>query len=425
MTQTIDLLIHSAAQVITCASPRSAKRAAAMRDVGALAQATIAIHGGRIVGLGPRDDLLSRFQPQQSLDASGCSIVPGFVDPHTHVVYAGERIDEFERRIAGESYQQIAAAGGGILSTVRTTRAATQDQIAGASRKRLAQMLAHGTTTAEVKTGYGLDGDSELKLLWAIEQLDSMQPLELVPTFMPAHAIPPEFAGRADAYVRVVIEQMLPAARRWYEDSRFAARGVPLFADVFCEANAFDVAQSRAVLEAAARLGFPLKAHVDEFTALGGLPLALELGAISVDHLDVTGADGIAALARSKAIGVVIPTVTFNLGQTNFADARAMIDGGAAIALTTDINPGSAPCPSMPLAMAIACRYQKLTPAEALNASTINAAHAVGLGERIGSLEVGKQADLLIVDHADWRVLAYEFGGNRVQTVIKRGQVIE
>jgi imidazolonepropionase len=282
-------------------------------------------------------------------------------------------------------------------------------------------MLAHGITTVEAKTGYGLELGAELKQLEAIAALDQTHAVELVPTFLGAHAFPPEYAGRHDAYVELVVAQMLPAVAAWYRDSLFRAAQTPLFVDVFCELNAFDVAQSRRVLEAARALGFQLKAHVDEFTALGGLELALELGATSVDHLDATGPESIARLAASPAIGVLIPTVPFNFGASRFADARAMIDAGAAIALTTDNNPGSAPCPSLQLAMAIACRYQHMLPAEALNAATINAAYAVGLGGRIGSLEPGKQADVLILDLADYRGLMYEFGDNRVEQVIKRG----
>ena len=420
----IDLLIHSAAAVVTCASPGGPKRGAALRDVGPIADGALAIHQGRIVAVGPSDDLRRAYRADQELDAAGRAVCPGFVDPHTHLVYAGDRADEFEQRIGGATYEEIMAAGGGIVSTMRATRAASVEQLAVESRARLAQMLALGTTTAEVKSGYGLELAAELRQLAAIAALDAAQPIDLVPTFLAAHAIPPEYAGRADAYIDLVISEMLPAALAWYRGSHFAAAGVPFFVDVFCERGAFDLAQSRRVLEAARALGLPLKAHVDEFSALGGLELALELGAVSVDHLDVTGTAGIALLAQSPTIGVVIPAVTFNLGGSHFADARAIIDAGAALALTTDINPGSAPCPSLPLVMAIACRYQRLLPAEALNAATLNAAHAVGLGERIGSLEPGKQADVLILEAADYRHLAYEFGGNPVAQVIKRGSIV-
>jgi imidazolonepropionase len=419
----VDLLIHSAAHVVTCASAGGPKRGAAMRDPGIIPGGAVAVDGGLVVAAGPSDSLRAEYQAAQEIDASSKVVCPGFVDPHTHVVFAGDRVAEFEQRIAGASYMEIMAAGGGIAFTTRATRAASVAQLVAETRPRLAAMLALGTTTAECKSGYGLDTASELRILEAIAALDRAQPIELVPTFMGAHALPPEYADRADDYVDLVVNEMIPAAAAWYCSSHFAARGTPFFADVFCEQNAFDVVQSRRVLVAAQAAGMRVKAHVDEFTALGGLDMALELGATSVDHLDATGAEGIARLAQSNTVGVVIPAVNFNLGSTHFANARAIIDAGAALALTTDINPGSAPCPSMPLVLAIACRYQRLLPAEALVAATINAAHAIGLGARLGSIEPGKQADLLLVAAPDYRHLAYQFGGNLVERVIKRGHV--
>ena len=395
-----------------------------MRELGVIAGGAVAVRGERIVAVGPEAELRTRYSASDELDARGAAVVPGLVDPHTHVVYAGDRVGEFEQRVGGASYQEIMAAGGGIASTARATRAASVAQLVAETRRRLDQMLRLGTTTAEAKSGYGLELAAELRQLEATANLDLSHAVDLVPTFLGAHAVPPEYASRADAYIELVIEEMLPAAARWHAASQFAAADTPLFADVFCERGAFDVAQSRRVLAAAMALGLPLKAHVDEFSELGGLAMALELGAVSVDHLDVTGPEGIALLAASAAVGVVIPTVPFNLGGTQFAPARAMIDAGAAIALTTDINPGSAPCPSLPLAMAIACRYQRLMPAEALVAATLNAAYAVGLGARVGSLEPGKLADVLILDTSDWRHLAYEFGGNLVRSVVKRGRMV-
>jgi imidazolonepropionase len=286
-------------------------------------------------------------------------------------------------------------------------------------------MLALGTTTVEVKTGYGLDTESELKMLQAIAALDAAHPMDIVPTFLGAHAVPAEYRGRANEYVDLVVDEMLPKVTEWYHHSTFASRRVPLFCDAFCEASVFDREQSRRVLEAGLAHGLPPKIHADEFETLGGVALAVELGATSADHLDVTPPTEIAALSNSSTLGILLPAVNFNLGSSHFPDGRAMIDAGVALALATDVNPGSAPCPSMPLVMAIACRYQHIIPAEALNASTINAAYAVGLEDRLGSLEPGKQADLLIVNARDYRHLAYQFGTNLVEGVIKRGQLQE
>jgi imidazolonepropionase len=417
----VDLLIHSAAQVVTCASPDGPKRGRDMADVGLIEDGAVAVQGESVVAVGPSAELRALYTGEHEIDASGQVVCPGFVDPHTHAVYAGDRVGEFESRIRGKTYLQIMAEGGGIVSTMRAVRTAPLTHLIHASRERLDAMLALGTTTAEIKTGYGLDAESELKMLDAIAALDASHALDLVPTFMAAHAIPPEFTGRPDEYIAEIIESMLPAARDWYAASAFRTAGVPCFVDVFCEVNAFDVAQSRRVLQTGRDLGFGVKAHVDEFNALGGVTLGLESGALSLDHLDVTRPDEAALLAASNTAAVIMPAVNFNLGSTHFADARALIDAGGIVALATDINPGSAPCPSMPLIMAIACRYQRLLPSEALTASTINAAYAIGMSDRVGSLETGKQADLLIVGAPDYRHLAYQFGGNLVRRVIKRG----
>jgi imidazolonepropionase len=419
----VDLLIQHAAQLVTCAAD-SPKRGAAMTDVGLIEDGAVAVNQGRIVDVGSSADLQSRYSADKTINAHGKVVCPGFVDAHTHIVYAGDRAAEFELRIKGASYMEIMAAGGGIVSTMRNVRAASVEQLAAETRTRLDAMLELGTTTAEIKTGYGLDADSEFKMLRAIALLDESHPIDIIPTFLGAHAIPPEYQGRAEDFTLHVIEILIPMAAEWYRASHFTAKNTPFFIDVFCEQNAFSLDQSQRVLEAGAAHGMRVKAHVDEFKNLGGAKMAVDLGAVSIDHLDVTSAAEVQHLAHSDTVSVIIPAVNFNFGSTHFADARGIIDAGAALALATDFNPGSAPCPSMPLVMAIACRYQKLLPSEALNASTINAAYAVGMGNRLGSIQVGKQADLLIVSAPDYRHLAYQFGGNLVEQVIKQGNIV-
>lgn len=420
----VDLLIHSARQLVTCASPVGPKRGEAMRDVGLIEDGALAIAGETIEACGKSDELRAAYRAAQTLDATDKVICPGFVDCHTHLVFAGDRIDEFELRIKGATYLEIMAAGGGIATTVRATREAPMEQLVEGARRRLDRMFRRGTTTAECKSGYGLDTRTELKLMRVLDVLEHIHPIDLVPTFLGAHAVPPEYAGRPDDYVDLVIGEMAPAVAEWFGASHFVPEGVPFFADAFCEQSAFDSKQSRRVLEACAALGMRPKVHADEFTELGGVDVALALGATSVDHLDATGAEAIRRIAASDTVAVVLPVVNFNLGGTHFANARGLIDAGAALALSTDYNPGSSPCPSLPMTMAIACRYLRLLPAEALNAVTINAAHALALGDSTGSLEVGKRADVLIVGAPDYRHLSYNFGVNLIERVVKRGRVV-
>ncbi|MFN2413395.1 MAG: imidazolonepropionase [Pyrinomonadaceae bacterium] len=418
-----DLLIVNAGQLVTCASRGRAKRGKAMADVGVIHNGAVAIADGKFVGLGTTDDVVQEFAATEIRDAGRKVICPGFVDPHTHIVYAGDRLDEFEQKIKGANYLEVLAAGGGIISTVRATRRASTDQLLDASLKRLDKMLACGTTVVEIKTGYGLDLETELRMLAVIERLDQRHAIDVIPTFLAAHAVPPEFRNNSEDYVNLICDEMLAAAWKWYERSSFI-RQVPFFVDVFTEENAFDLAQSKRILERAKSFGFAIKAHVDEFTNLGGSRMAIELGAVSIDHLDAISDDEINFLAASETIGVITPTVNFNFGSSQFAHARRLIDAGCAAALSTDYNPGSAPCPSQPAAMAIACRYQKLSPAEALNAATINAAFAVGLGGTHGSIEIAKNANCLIIDVEDYREIAYEFGGNAVAALMIDGKIV-
>jgi imidazolonepropionase len=423
-----DLIIHNAGQLVTCASGGKPKRLSGMQDPGIVENGAVAVTDGLIAAVGASADILREFEPREAIDAGGRTVCPGFVDPHTHIVFAGDRLNEFELKIKGAEYLDILAAGGGIISTVRQTREATITDLAALGLKRLDKMLAHGTTTCEIKTGYGLDTETEIKMLKVIGLLDESHPMDIVATFLAAHAIPPEYKDDAEGYTDLICREMLPLAWEWFGNLRATRRGCCVsrhfFADVFCEKNAFSLEQTTRVLKTAKDLGFQLKAHVDEFTNLGGSRLGVESGAVSIDHLDAISDEEITLLAGSDTVGIITPPVNFNFGSAEFADARRLIDAGCAIALSTDYNPGSAPCPSQPMVMAIACRYQKLLPAEAFNAATINAAFGIGLGGEVGSIEPGKQADILILDTRDYREVAYEFGGNFVDTVVKKGEIV-
>ncbi len=422
--KTVDLIIHSAAQL--CVIPQSSNplRGSDLSELGIIENGALAIAGEKIVAVGDTAVLQQQYQAPQTINATGKAICPGFIDPHTHTVYGGDRAHEFEQRIQGATYVEIMAAGGGIVSTMHQTRNATVAELVMSAEKRLDEMLRLGTTTVEIKTGYGLDLKTELKMLQVIAALDQSHPCDLVPTFLGAHTLPPEYKNNRAGYVTLVIDEMIPAVADWYQSSHFAANGIPMFIDVFCEDHAFTVEQSRRILQAGIDVGFRAKIHADQFNSLGSVRMAIELGAISADHLDVTTKEEIQLLAKSKTIATPLPAVNFNLALDRYADARAMVDAGTILALSTDLNPGSAPCLSMPMVMAIACRFQKLLPAEALNASTINAAHAIGLGHKIGSLTVDKQADILILKEGDYRHLSYFFGHNPVETVIKKGEVV-
>ncbi|MEJ7622986.1 MAG: imidazolonepropionase [Pyrinomonadaceae bacterium] len=419
-----DLIVHNAGQLVTCRSGGRPKRGAEMLDVGIIEDGAVAVVDGKFVAVGASDLILDQYDSDGYIDAQGQVACAGFVDPHTHIVYAGDRLDEFELKIRGADYLEILAAGGGIISTVLHTREASLDELVKQASGRLDRMLACGTTTCEIKTGYGLDVATELKMLRVIAELDNSHPIDVVPTFLAAHAVPPEYKDNADAYVGLICSEMLALAWKWYEGSHFAAKRTPFYADVFCERNAFGLDQAERILMCASALGFRLKAHVDQFTNLGGSTLAIKSNAASIDHLDEISDDEIRSLASSNTVGIVIPTENFNAGKTSFADARGMIDAGCSVALSTDFNPGSAPCPSMPMAMAIACRYQRLLPAEALNAATINAAFGIGMASNVGSIETGKQADLLMVGADDYRQICYEFGSNLVVTVLKSGETV-
>jgi imidazolonepropionase len=415
----IDLLIHSAGQVCPVPGPDGPQRGQSLGMLGIIEGGAVAVQDGRILQTGKSADLQARYTAAETLNAAGRCVTPGFVDPHTHIPWFGDRANEFEQRLAGASYMEIMAAGGGIMSTVRQTRAATLEQLVEDNLPRLARMLASGTTSAEAKTGYGLNTETELKQLDAIRLLGKRQPVELTATFLPAHAVPPDMKDRVDDFVTLVVEEMLPAAVHWME-----TYNQRLYCDVFCEEGVFDLVQTYRILSAAKAMGFGLKIHADEFVGLGGTGLAVELAAVSADHLVQTPDADISALGQGSTIAVGLPGTPFGLGHQEYTPAKKILAANGALALATDCNPGTCWCESMQMVIALACRYMGLTQAQALAAATLNAAYAIGRGQEIGSLEPGKQADILILDTADYRQLGYRFGSNLVHTVIKKGNVM-
>ncbi|MBI4789879.1 MAG: imidazolonepropionase [Chloroflexi bacterium] len=418
--QSPEIIIHSANQLLTLAGP-APKRGAAQGDLAILRDGAVAISGDKILAVGSTLDILGLADSRtRKIDARGKIVLPGFVDAHTPAVFAGDRANEFEARLQGATYLEIQKAGGGIMSTVRATRAAPLHELVAQSRPRLEAMLAHGTTTAEVKTGYGLNLETELKMFQAIAALDAEHAMDLVPTFLGAHVVPEEYRGREGAYVELVVEEMLPAVKL-----KVKSQKSKVFCDVFCDEGAFTVEQARRILTAARDWEFGLRVHADEFANLGAARLAAELGAASADHLMVTTRDDMQAMARANVTAVLLPGTTFGLGKSNFADGRAFVEENVPVALGSDINPGTCWCESMPFIIALACRYEKLTPAQAIVAATINAAHSLGLADRVGSLAPGKLADVLIADVPDYRHLAYRFGANPIEMVIKRGKIVK
>jgi len=412
----VDLLIIGAGELVTMAG--GVRRGAALKDVKAIKNGALAAYQGEILDVGTTEEVLARVQTGPStkvVDARGRAVIPGFVDPHTHLCFAGDRADEFAMRLQGISYVEIAAAGGGIMSTVRATRQSTEAHLVDVGLRRLDALALTGTTTVEVKSGYGLSTLDELKMLRAIREMARRHPLDVVPTFMGAHEIAPEFKQDPDGYVRLICEEMLPLV---------SAEGLTQYCDVFTEKGVFTVEQSRQILLRARQLGFRPKVHADELTDLGGSALAAELGAISADHLLFASGDGLSAMARAGTVAVCLPGTAFCLMTVPYANARRMIDMGCTVALASDFNPGSCPAYSMPFILTLACMHMKLDPSEALAAATINAASAIGMDGRVGSLEPGKQADVVILDAPSHRHIPYRMGQGIVSTVIKKGRLL-
>lgn len=417
MRHRADQIIRNIGQLLTLDGPPVPRRGGEQAYLGIIGKAAVAIVGDRIAAAGPEADVVGAFQAPdgQTHDADGGVVLPGFVDPHTHLLFAGSRETEFEMRCQGRSYMEIAAAGGGIRSTVRTFRVSDDGVILRESARRLDRMLAYGTTTAEAKSGYGLSTEQELRALRLTEALDSMHTVDLVPTFMGAHEFPDEFREDRDAYVELVITEMIPAAAR---ETRAE------FCDVFCEAGVFSVGQSRRILIAAREHGMGLKLHAEEFEPTGGAHLAAELGATSADHLLAVTDDGMDAMAGAGVTAVLLPITSFSLGRHIYARGRAMVEKMVPVAIATDCNPGSSMSESIPLAISLACLEIGLTPAEAVVAATVNAAHAVGLAGDRGRIAPGMRADIQILDAPSHVTLAYHPGPSHVRRIFKDGKPV-
>jgi len=411
----LDLLIVNANELVTLSGenqkPRTGRQ---MREIGIIRDGGLAIKDGRIVAVGKTTDVTRAFKAENVISANGKIVLPGFVDPHTHLVFAGSREDEFQMRIEGASYMEILRAGGGILRTVRETRKASFEKLVDYGTETLDAMLEHGTTTIEAKSGYGLTTKDELKMLDVIQRLNQLHSVDVVPTFLGAHAVPPEFFNNPQAYVNLVTEEMIP---------KVSEKGLAEFCDVSCEKGVFSLEQARRILTAGKNSSLKPKVHADETSLLGGAELAAGIGAVSADNMLFSSDEGIKAMADKGVVAVLLPATAFSLMSNRYADARVMINFGVPIAMGTDFNP-SCWVENQQLVIALACHFMKLTPAEAITAATINAAHAINRANEVGSLEVGKKADVTVLDVPNHKFLGYRFGVNLVDKVIKNGRIV-
>ena len=405
------LALLRASQLVTLAGPKRPRAGNELSELGIIRDGGILIRDGKIDSVGPSKKIEKKSKGVEIVDLRGRVALPGFVDAHTHLVFGGNRLDDFERRARGETYEQIAKAGGGIWSTVEKTRAASEDELLKVAKRHAGWFLKCGTTTVEAKSGYRLTFEGELKILRVLRRLNDETALEIVATFLGAHAVPREMS--ANEYVDLVINKMLP---------RVAKEKLAEFCDVFCERGYFDIEQSRKILSSAKKLGLKLRGHVDQLSNSGGAKLMAELAATTADHLEKTDGQGIAVLKKANVQPVLLPGSVYALGSTSYPRAREMIESGLAVVLATDFNPGSSPTPSMPTVLSLACTQMKMSPAEAVTAVTINAAHSLDRGDKIGSLEPGKLANIAVFDCADYRELAYWFGIPQTHAVFVNGE---
>ena len=411
----VDLLIENASEVVTLrGGSRKPLLGEQMKNLGIIKDGSIAVKEGKIVAVGKTGEIKGKFEGKETVDAEGKVVMPSFVDPHTHLVFAGSREEEFEMRIQGSTYMEILERGGGILKTVRETRKASRDELIESCKKTLDTMLEHGTTTVEAKSGYGLTTMDEIKCLEVMKVLNQKHPIDIVPTFLGAHAIPLEYKNNPDEYVDLLINEMIPEV---------ASRKLAEFCDVFCEKGVFDVSQSRKILLKGKEQGLTPKLHADEMTRLGGAELAVEVGAISASHLLFASDEGLKAMAKKRVMAVLLPGASFSLMTGRYADARKMISWGVPVALGTDYNP-SCWIESQQIVIALACHQMSMTPAEAITATTINAAHAINRAQTVGSLEAGKKADIAVLNAPNHKFLGYRFGTNLIDKVVKNGKLV-
>jgi imidazolonepropionase len=410
------LAVLHASQLVTVAGPKRPRIGAELGELSIIPDGAMLVLDGAIATVGTSDEIARQIPGDaEVVDATGRVVLPGFIDAHAHPVFAGNRVDEFEMRAKGATYEEIAAAGGGIHSTVRKTRAASEDELVAQAQKHALWFLQAGTTTVEAKSGYGLTVEDEMKILRVIRRLNTETPVEFVPTFLGAHAIPDEFRGAPTQYVALVIHKMLP---------RVVEERLAESCDIFCERGYFDIAESEKILRAAQEYGLRLRMHVDQLTNSGGAFLAARLHAATADHLEQANAAEIAALAEAGVQPVLLPGSVYALGKSRYPRAREMIEAGLAVVLATDFNPGSSPTPSMQMVMSLAATQMKMTPPESVTAATINAAYSLNRGDKIGSLEVGKRANFVIYDCADYRELAYYFGVSQTHAVYVNGEQV-
>ncbi len=411
----VEMIIFNAKELLTLKGKAKVRSGKEMSELGIIHDGAVAIDGGEIIDVNVSSEILAKYESDNMIDALDKVVMPGFVDPHTHPVFYETREKEFEMRVMGKTYVEISQSGGGIRSSIAGVRNASEDELYKLARKRVEKIISNGTTTLEAKSGYGLTTESELKMLRVIKRLNDDLPIDIVPTFMGAHEFPTEYKDNKEEYIRILKEEMMPEVKK---------SGIAEYVDIFTEDHVYNIEQSRDILQTAKDLGFKIRMHADEIEPIGGAELAGELKAVSADHLGACSDAGIAAMRDNGVIATLLPGTIFSLGMPKYARARDMISAGCPVALATDYNPGSCNCDSMQFVITLACLQMKMTVAEAITASTINAAYALERGDKVGSIEVGKKADILIMDMPSYQFLPYHFGSNNVETIIKNGKII-